>query len=1001
MNQVNQIPTNVKGLGNFAGAPSTDQLRLYFQLTDFDRDLIKEMRSAATQLGFAVQLGSVRFLGTFPNDLQQVPQAVIDYLASQLSLSALSFTQYTRRMTISQHQNLIRQRYHYCNFTDPTINQSLTAWLLKRAKYTNETNQLLSDMLLKKCLDEKILLPGITTFERFVSQTIELAADQTDQAIAAIPTVREVHQLRNLLTAVETPVYGATIRLDVLRKPLMDESRKEIQRGFQRLRQFGQFPTETWQLATIPEGKLKQLAKYAFNAKASLIKRMNPTRQTALLVAFVYEYRKRAMDEQLLALSRFYETLFKRAKNKETKERMRTLKDLDQAALPLAKIVGLVLDDTIDQQALRPTILRQYGPDNIQSAVTQVNQLVHNDEEPIAIEELLTAYRKFRKFIPDILATITFAGTHYGQDSLTVWRLIEQRFPRPITYSMFQSIEAQLPKKWRYYINQHPNLTNQCVLIAGIEQLMHGLKRHDIYVTQSERYTDPMACLIDQTTWQSQKAILIQQLNLPETGSAAVEMLETDLNLSYQETLKNWPDSAMARIEQVGGHDKIVVAKLRKTREHKDEAAFRNRVRRLIPKIDLSDLLLEMNQQLQLTHCFTHLNAGETKMKHVDISILAVLLAEACNIGLSPVAKKTDRNLKHDRLLYVDHQYLRLDTLSAANHRIIKAHRQLKTAQIWGDGQMASADGIRYVTPQRSLYSRSNPKYFGRGRGITFYNFVSDQYIGFHGMVVAGTLRDSLYLLEGFLNQTSDLEPQQIMTDTAGYSDLVFGLFGLLGFQFSPRIANNQGTKLWRCDPQADYQILNGVSQNRINRQLIADNWDDILRVAGSLKSGKVNATELTQALQREGHPTQLGKAITEYGKVYKTKHQLRYLSDEGYARQILEQLNKGEARHALCRNIFYGRKGKLYQTYFDGMEEQLNALSLVTNAIIYWNTVYMEAIIAKMKTEGYQCDDEMIGKLSPLMFEHINFIGQYTFQYDEALADGQLRPLDTLEENS
>ena len=63
---------------------------------------------------------------------------------------------------------------------------------------------------------------------------------------------------------------------------------------------------------------------------------------------------------------------------------------------------------------------------------------------------------------------------------------------------------------------------------------------------------------------------------------------------------------------------------------------------------------------------------------------------------------------------------------------------------------MASADGIRYTTPQRSLYSRSNPKYFGRSRGVTFYNFVSDQYIGFHGMVVPGTLRDSLYLLDGF-----------------------------------------------------------------------------------------------------------------------------------------------------------------------------------------------------------------------------------------------------------
>lgn len=169
MDQANQISTNVKSLGNFAGVPSTDQLRLYFQLTDFDRELISEMRSAITQLGFAVQLGSVRFLGTFPNNLQQIPQVVIDYLAAQLSLSALSFTQYTRRMTINQHQNLIRQQYHYRNFNDPTVNQSLADWLLKRAKYTNETSQLLSDMLLKKCLDEKILLPGITTFERFIS----------------------------------------------------------------------------------------------------------------------------------------------------------------------------------------------------------------------------------------------------------------------------------------------------------------------------------------------------------------------------------------------------------------------------------------------------------------------------------------------------------------------------------------------------------------------------------------------------------------------------------------------------------------------------------------------------------------------------------------------------------------------------------------------------------------------------------------------------------------
>lgn len=240
------------------------------------------------------------------------------------------------------------------------------------------------------------------------------------------------------------------------------------------------------------------------------------------------------------------------------------------------------------------------------------------------------------------------------------------------------------------------------------------------------------------------------------------------------------------------------------------------------------------------------------------------------------------------------------------------------------------------------------------------------------------------------------------MTDTAGYSDLVFGLFGLLGFQFRPRSANNHGTKLWRIDINSNYRMLNNVSKNKINIERIKSNWPEILRVAGSLKSGKVNSVELIKSLQRNSQTNGLGKGIIEYGKIFKTKHQLRYISDESYARQILEQLNKGESRHALCRNIFYGRKGKLYQSYIDGMEEQLSALGLVTNSVIYWNTRYLIKIIDRMKLEGFDCSDEMLEKLSPLMHEHINFVGKYSFKYDPTLNDGRMRPLNiqALEEN-
>ncbi len=70
---------------------------------------------------------------------------------------------------------------------------------------------------------------------------------------------------------------------------------------------------------------------------------------------------------------------------------------------------------------------------------------------------------------------------------------------------------------------------------------------------------------------------------------------------------------------------------------------------------------------------------------------------------------------------------------------------------------MASADGMRFVTSVKTINSGPNRKYFGSGRGITWYNFVSDQYSGFHGIVVPGTLRDSIFVLEGLLEQQTGL----------------------------------------------------------------------------------------------------------------------------------------------------------------------------------------------------------------------------------------------------
>ena len=111
---------------------------------------------------------------------------------------------------------------------------------------------------------------------------------------------------------------------------------------------------------------------------------------------------------------------------------------------------------------------------------------------------------------------------------------------------------------------------------------------------------------------------------------------------------------------------------------------------------------------------------------------------------------------------------------------------------------------MRFVVPVRSGHSGPNPIYFGSSRGVTWYNLISDQFSGLNAITVPGTLRDSLVLLAVVLEQQTELQPTQIMTDTGAYSDVVFGLFRLLGYHFSPRLADVGGTRFWRSSPDAD-----------------------------------------------------------------------------------------------------------------------------------------------------------------------------------------------------
>jgi rRNA maturation protein Nop10 len=89
-----------------------------------------------------------------------------------------------------------------------------------------------------------------------------------------------------------------------------------------------------------------------------------------------------------------------------------------------------------------------------------------------------------------------------------------------------------------------------------------------------------------------------------------------------------------------------------------------------------------------------------------------------------------------------------------------------------------------------------------------------------------------------------------------------------------------------------------------------------------------------------------------------------------------------------------FARQGELRKHRAEELENQSSCLTLVTNSIILWNTIYMTAVLDYLKQEGYPVSEEDIAHLSPARFEHINPYGKYRFDVAENQNRQGLRPL-------
>ncbi|EIM03885.1 hypothetical protein UUC_05061 [Rhodanobacter denitrificans] len=709
----------------------------------------------------------------------------------------------------------------------------------------------------------------------------------------------------------------------------------------------------------------------------------------ATLVAFVHCLEATAHDDAVEVLEMLLRDVFATARKEDRKTRLRTLKDLDRAATLLADACQVVLDTTLPDKTLRKTLFAKVPRDILARALQEVSNLVRPPDD-VFYSELSERYRRIRRFLPFVLENLRFGASPAGEAVVAAYEWLRTH---PGRFKVDDDVPREvIRKRWqRYAVREDGSIDHRAYTFCVLDELYTSLRRRDVFVAPSWKYADPRAGLLNGNEWETARPIICRTLGLSPTPSPTLLAITKELDDTYRAVASRLPDNPAVRFE---GTNELVVSSLDKLEEPASLLALRTAVNARLPRVDIEEILLEIAARTGFTDAFTHLTERSARAADLPISICAVLLAEASNTGFEPLIRSDMAALKRSRLSWVDQNYFRNDTITPANAILVAAQNRLVLAQQWGGGEVASADGMRFVVPVRTVHAAANPKYFGRERGVTWYNLISDQFSGLNDITVPGTLRDSLILLGVVLEQPTELQPTQIMTDTGAYSDVVFGLFRLLGYRFCPRLADVGGTRFWRIDAQADYGDLNAVARQRVNMPLIEQQWDDILRLVGSLKLGCVSANGIMRTLQIGDRPTRLAQALAEFGRIEKTLHTLTYIDDEAKRRGTLTQLNRGEGRHSVARAIFHGKRGELRQRYQEGQEDQLGALGLVLNMVVLWNTIYMEAALDQLRQEGFPVRDEDVARLSPLTHDHINMLGRYSFAVPEAVARGELRPL-------
>ncbi|MCU5700767.1 Tn3 family transposase [Bacillus cereus] len=957
-------------------------LGTYYTFSKRDLEIINKRRREENRLGFAVQLAILRYPGWPYTHIKSIPDSVIHYISKQIGSTPSSLSLYPQREnTLWDHLKEIRNEYDFVTFTLKEYRMTF--------KYLHQLALENGDAihLLHECIDflrkNKILLPAITTLERMVWEARAMAEKKLFNTVSQSLSNTQKEKLEEIITSQHPSESNKTI-LGWLKEPPGHPSPETFLNLIERLEYIRGMELKTVQISHLHRNRLLQLSRLGSRYEPYAFRDFQENKRYSILTVYLLHLTQELTDKAFEIHDRQILSLLSKGRKAQEEIQKQNGKKLNEKVIHFTNIGQALIkakEEKLDAFEVLESVIEW---NSFVSSVVEAQELARPADYDY-LDLLQKRFYTLRKYTPTLLRVLEFDSTKANEPLLQAVEIIRRMNESGKRKVPDESPVDFISKRWKKHLYGDDGTINRHYYeMAVLTELREHVRAGDVSIVGSRQYKDFEEYLFSEDTWNQTKE------NTRLSVSLSYEDYLTERTSSLNERLK-WLSANFNKLDGVSlEKGKLSISRLEK--DAPEEAKkFSASLYQMLPRIKLTDLLMDVAYITGFHEQFTHASNNRKPDKEETIIIMAALLGMGMNIGLSKMAEATP-GLTYKQLANASQWRMYEDAMNKAQAVLVNFHHKLQLPSYWGDGTTSSSDGMRMQLGVSSLHADANPHY-GTGKGATIYRFTSDQFSSYYTKIIHTNSRDAIHVLDGLLHHETDLNIEEHYTDTAGYTDQIFGLTHLLGFKFAPRIRDLSDSKLFTIDKASEYPKLEAILRGQINTKVIEENYEDVLRLAHSIREGTVSASLIMGKLGSYSRQNSLATALREMGRIEKTIFILNYISDESLRRKIQRGLNKGEAMNGLARAIFFGKQGELRERTIQHQLQRASALNIIINAISIWNTLHLtKAVEYQKRSDSF--NEELLHHMSPLGWEHINLLGEYHFNSEKMISLDSLRPL-------